>query len=59
MLTTTQSTKRTLRARGRARRKKLVDAAVKLLATRQATEVSFRDIYESAEVPPGSAYHFF
>ena len=57
--TTVQKKKRILRARGHARRKKLIDAATELLTTRQASEVSFRDIYELAEVPPGSAYHFF
>ena len=50
---------RRLRARGKARRENLLDAACQLLTEKTVEEVSFKDIYERAEVPPGSAYHFF
>ena len=54
-----QSPTRRLRARGKARRENLLEAACQLLTEKTAEEVSFKDIYELAEVPPGSAYHFF
>jgi len=44
---------------GRERRRQLLDAAYDLLCERPIEDVSFRDIAERAEVPEGSAYHFF
>lgn len=51
--------KRRIRTRGKLRVEQLLDAASELLAERGVEEVTFRDIYEKAEIPPGSAYHFF
>jgi len=47
------------RAPGRKRRKALLDAAYGLLCERDIEDVSFRDIARRADVPEGSAYHFF
>ncbi len=47
------------RAPGRKRRKALLDAAWDLLSERDIEDVSFRDIARRADVPEGSAYHFF
>ncbi len=47
------------RAPGRKRRKALLDAAYDLLCERDIEDVSFRDIASRADVPEGSAYHFF
>lgn len=44
---------------GRERRKLLLDAAYELLCERPIEDVSFRDIAARANVPEGSAYHFF
>jgi AcrR family transcriptional regulator len=51
--------KRRMRKRGEARMEQLLDAALSLLRDREWSEITFRDIYEHAEIPPGSAYHFF
>jgi len=45
--------------RGVRRRKRLVDAARHFLETRDPQKISFKEIAEHAEVPEGSAYHFF
>jgi AcrR family transcriptional regulator len=45
--------------RGVQRRKRLVDAARYFLETRDPQEISFKEIAKQAEVPEGSAYHFF
>lgn len=45
--------------RGVQRRKRLVDAARHFLETRDPQEISFKEIAKYAEVPEGSAYHFF
>jgi AcrR family transcriptional regulator len=45
--------------RGVERRKKLLKAAYDLLCEHNIEEVSFRDIAARAEVPEGSAYHFY
>lgn len=45
--------------RGRKRRKLLLKAAYDLLCVRPLEDVSFRDIADKADVPEGSAYHFF
>jgi len=47
------------RAPGRKRRQQLLDAAYELLCNQDIEDVSFRDIANCAEVPEGSAYHFF
>ncbi len=47
------------RRRGRERREKLVQAAYELLSERPIEEISFREIAERAEIPEGSAYHFY
>lgn len=49
----------TTRAPGKIRRQKLLDAAQTLLAEQPIEDISFRDIAKRAEVPEGSAYHFF
>ncbi len=49
----------TTRAPGRKRRQALLDAAYDLLCEREIEDVSFRDIAKRADVPEGSAYHFF
>jgi len=51
--------KRYIRARGKARRAELLVAASTLLADHEVEEITFKDIYEFAGIPPGSAYHFF
>lgn len=45
--------------RGVERRRKLLQAAYDLLCERDIEDVSFRDIAQRAEVPEGSAYHFY
>lgn len=45
--------------RGENRRRKLLDAAEKLLDTMPVEELSFRQVCDKAGVPEGSAYHFF
>lgn len=50
---------RAMRVRGRARKEKLLDAACELLSKQCAADVTFKDVYECAGVPAGSAYHFF
>ncbi len=45
--------------RGVRRRKRLVEAARHFLKTRDPQEISFKDIAKKADVPEGSAYHFF
>ena len=54
-----QPPKRLMRARGKARREKLLDAASELLSGHTSEELTYKDIYRHAGVPPGSAYHFF
>ncbi|MEM9880073.1 MAG: TetR/AcrR family transcriptional regulator [Pseudomonadota bacterium] len=49
----------TQRKRGRERREKMVKAAYDLLCAREIEDISFRDIAAQADVPEGSAYHFF
>ena len=48
-----------MRAPGRKRRQAMLDAAYQLLDEYDIEDVSFRDIASRAEVPEGSAYHFF
>lgn len=45
--------------RGIERRSKLRQAAYELLCERDIEDVSFRDIAARADVPEGSAYHFY
>jgi len=47
------------RQRGRERRKLLLKATYELLCVQPIEDISFRDIAEAADVPEGSAYHFF
>lgn len=47
------------RAPGRKRRRALLNAAYDLLCEKDIEDVSFRDIARRADVPEGSAYHFF
>jgi AcrR family transcriptional regulator len=56
---TSQGTRGNPRAPGRKRRKALLDAAYALLCENDIEDVSFRDIASRADVPEGSAYHFF
>ena len=44
---------------GRERRRQLLRAAYDLLCEHDVEDVSFRDIAKRANVPEGSAYHFF
>jgi len=52
-------TRKHVQERGNTRRKQLLEAAEALLATVPIEELSFKQISEVAEVPEGSAYHFF
>jgi AcrR family transcriptional regulator len=52
-------TRKHVQERGNTRRKKMLDAAEKLLASMPIEEMSFKQISEKAGVPEGSAYHFF
>lgn len=45
--------------RGVRRRKRMVDAARHFLMSRDPQQISFKEIAKLAEVPEGSAYHFF
>jgi AcrR family transcriptional regulator len=47
------------RAPGRKRKKALLDATFDLLCEKAIEDISFRDIAARADVPEGSAYHFF
>jgi AcrR family transcriptional regulator len=47
------------RAPGRKRRQALLDATRDLLCEEDIEDISFRDIASRADVPEGSAYHFF
>jgi AcrR family transcriptional regulator len=47
------------RAPGRIRRKALLDATSELLCEKAIEDISFREIAARADVPEGSAYHFF
>lgn len=44
---------------GRERRQRLLTAAYDLLCEQPVEDISFRDIAKRADVPEGSAYHFF
>ncbi len=48
-----------MRKRGIERREKLLKAAYNLLCERDIEQVSFRNIAARANVPEGSAYHFY
>lgn len=48
-----------MRAPGLRRRQALIDATCELLCERDIEDVSFREIASRANVPEGSAYHFF
>lgn len=46
-------------AKGAERRQQLLDSAAELLRSRSLDELSLKDIAEHADIPVGSAYHFF
>jgi len=48
-----------LYSKGRARRERLIDAAMKLLGEHPFEAISMRHIADEAGIPPGSSYHFF
>ena len=48
-----------MQQRGILRRKKLQDAAIDLLTTKDLDDVTFIDIAHKAKIPTGSAYHFY
>lgn len=48
-----------MRAPGLKRRQALIDATYELLCERDIEDISFREIASHADVPEGSAYHFF
>ncbi|MEM7276819.1 MAG: TetR/AcrR family transcriptional regulator [Pseudomonadota bacterium] len=48
-----------MRAPGKKRRENLLNAASALLGEKDIEDISFREIAARAEVPEGSAYHFF
>lgn len=54
-----QSRKGTTQARGRLRRRKLLDAARRLLGQSTLDVIGLADVAEAAGVPKTSAYHFF
>jgi AcrR family transcriptional regulator len=51
--------KSTLRVRGIARRERLLEAARTLLQSHELDAVSLGDVAKRAQVPTGSAYHFY
>jgi len=51
--------KSTLRKNGIARRRRLLDAARSLLQDHDLDEISLGDVAAVADVPKGSAYHFY
>lgn len=61
----TESTTKTKRsngatqARGRARRESLLNSAAALLIEKDLEDITFLDIAEHANIPKGSAYHFY
>lgn len=54
-----QRPSRAHRAPGIARRKRLLDAARQLLRTRELDRLSLADIAAQAQIPKGSAYHYY
>lgn len=54
-----RKTPKATRKPGRERRQRLLEATYELLCEHPVEEVSFRDIAKHADVPEGSAYHFF
>lgn len=48
-----------VQTRGMARREALINAAIDLLSKQSPQEISFREIAKAADVPEGSAYHFY
>lgn len=48
-----------VQSRGVARREALIKAAIELLETNEPQSISFREIAKAADVPEGSAYHFY
>jgi AcrR family transcriptional regulator len=51
--------KSTLRKNGIARRQQLLQAARKLLETRELDQISLGEVAAEAKIPKGSAYHFY
>jgi AcrR family transcriptional regulator len=54
-----ETRKRSLRARGVARRIRLIDSARSLLGIRELDAISLGDVAKHAGVPVSSAYHFY
>ena len=48
-----------VRRRGKQRREQLLKAAYDLLCEQPVEEIAFLDIAQRADIPEGSAYHFF
>ena len=48
-----------MQGRGAARRERLLDAAIKLLGEKPLESISLSDIAGCANIPVGSAYHFY
>ncbi len=48
-----------VQARGVVRREKLLDAGLELLESTPVEELTFRQVCSHAEMPEGSAYHFY
>ena len=48
-----------VQSRGVARRTALINAGIEMLRTQSPEEISFREVAEAANVPEGSAYHFY
>jgi len=48
-----------MQARGIARREALIRAAIQLLKDQTVQDISFKEIASEANVPEGSAYHFY
>lgn len=48
-----------MQSRGVARREALIEAAIRLLKDQTAQDISFKEIAAEADVPEGSAYHFY
>ena len=58
-MTLLSTRKSTLRKNGIARRRRLLDAARSLLQDHDLDEISLGDVAAVADVPKGSAYHFY
>lgn len=55
----TKRSTRHLRPAGLRRRELLLNSAVELLHEFRLEDITFKDVYQKADIPAGSAYHFF